>query len=372
MEPTFFKTGGGAAKRTRRGPSHRGRNQVIIACVVIAALAVGLWVVLHDSDRPAQRLAGETTSPAGPSNPPAGNGNTNTPPIGSQPPSEEQVAREGHVPTNPTPPQQVTGDTQRELTDKLAQAESLFAQKKLLEARALFNQIVDQGLGAEQNARCVARLTELADQTIFSFRHIPDDPTTALFKVPPLGVFDKIAKTHKVRAVLLQEINGIPDAKRLRAGQTIKVVNGPFNAVVDKSDFTLSVYLDVPDGEGRPATPLLVRRYGVGLGEFNLTPTGVWKVVDIAHNPPYNHPRTNEEIAPNSPEYPFAPLGLWIRLEGIYGKATGQIGYGIHSTNEPESIGKQASLGCIRVGDEGIQMLVKLLRIEDSRVTIRE
>ena len=41
-------------------------------------------------------------------------------------------------------------------------------------------------------------------------------------------------------------------------------------------------------------------------------------------------------------------------LKGEDGNAVGKQSYGIHGTIEPDSIGKQASMGCIRMGHEDI------------------
>jgi len=201
---------------------------------------------------------------------------------------------------------------------------------------------------------------------------VAGDSLTSLFKVPPRGTLDRIGKRYKVQAALLQRINGITNPRRLQANQTIKVVHGPFNALVDKSDYILSLYLDVPGEEGKGPTPVLIRRYRVGLGEHSSTPTGVWRVKKMELNRPWRNPRTNELVPVGDPKYPLGKPGRWIGLEGVGGKAVGQLGYGIHGTQDRDSIGKEASLGCVRMFDEGIAELWGLLRIGDSRVTIRD
>ncbi len=383
VEPSFFRTGsGGSSKPARR----RNIQPVVVAVVVVALLALGVWAVNKDwggpdipleGSRPADHAGGAT--PGGTDQQAGGGGDEAAPE-----PTEAEINQAGHVPDQPREAAQTPDSAKAALVDKFGAAEKLMADKKFIEARALYNEIVDQGLPPEQNNRVVGRLSELADITLFSFRHIPGDAITELYTVPPGGAFWVIAKTYRIRPQLLMEINRIDDAKKLRAGQKIKVVKGPFNAVVDKSDFTLSVYIDLPNGDGRPHRPLLVRRYTVGLGEFNSTPTGVWKITSMDKNPMYTHPRTGEHMGPEHAEYPFGKLGLWIALEGEFGNALGQTGYGIHSTNEPDSIAKQESLGCVRMRDADIGELWKLLRIADkpggegeqapphSKVTIRE
>jgi hypothetical protein len=86
----------------------------------------------------------------------------------------------------------------------------------------------------------------------------------------------------------------------------------------------------------------------------------------------------------DDPEYPLGKPGRWIGLEGVFGNALGTHGYGIHGTNEPDSIGKQESLGCVRMLNKDVEELWYLMRIADrpanpgdppppfSKVTIRD
>jgi lipoprotein-anchoring transpeptidase ErfK/SrfK len=70
---------------------------------------------------------------------------------------------------------------------------------------------------------------------------------------------------------------------------------------------------------------------------------------------------------------PANPLGeFWIGLTGIDGHAVGKESYGIHGTIEPDSIGKQASMGCIRMGADDITMVFELLVEGKSTVIVRE
>src|SRR5436190_803480 len=41
-------------------------------------------------------------------------------------------------------------------------------------------------------------------------------------------------------------------------------------------------------------------------------------------------------------------------------------GYGIHGTNQPKSIGKAASHGCIRMGRKDLEELFELVRVGDT------
>ena len=45
-------------------------------------------------------------------------------------------------------------------------------------------------------------------------------------------------------------------------------------------------------------------------------------------------------------------------------------GYGIHGTTEPQSIGQQMSMGCVRLGDAEVEVVYELIG-EQSTIVIR-
>lgn len=96
----------------------------------------------------------------------------------------------------------------------------------------------------------------------------------------------------------------------------------------------------------------------VGIGSrYNETPTGHFFVTD------------NVTLAnPNSPWGPHA-LGLSARSETITEFNGGDGIIGIHGTNNPSSIGGNISLGCVRLPNEVITILHRLVPI-GTRVTI--
>jgi lipoprotein-anchoring transpeptidase ErfK/SrfK len=92
-----------------------------------------------------------------------------------------------------------------------------------------------------------------------------------------------------------------------------------------------------PVAVGAPATP---------------SPSGEFRVRERITNPTYYAP--GNVIGPGK----GTPLGTrWIGL--------GQRGYGIHGTNEPRSIGKRASHGCIRMSKSDVEELFELVRAGD-------
>jgi LysM repeat protein len=82
-------------------------------------------------------------------------------------------------------------------------------------------------------------LGQLAGTVIYSTEHRLQPARI----VKPGETLETIAKEYNVPWQLLAKINGIPAANQIRPGQELKVISGPFSAVVDlgRSELTLQV-----------------------------------------------------------------------------------------------------------------------------------
>jgi len=94
--------------------------------------------------------------------------------------------------------------------------------------------------------------------------------------------------------------------------------------------------------------------YPVAVGKDSTpSPTGSFQIVARVTDPTYYH--EGKVIAPG----PRNPLGTrWMGL--------GYKGYGIHGTNAPNSIGKAASHGCIRMAKRDLEELFELVKVGDE------
>lgn len=228
----------------------------------------------------------------------------------------------------------------------------------LLAARAYLSEASQLGLKEPDRSLVRAELTRIGNETVFSARIFENDPLVSRYVVQPGDTLGKIAKARKVSAELLAAVNGIADKNRIRAGQAIKVVTGPFHVVIHKHSYVLDVYLG----------NTFVKHFKVGLGVDDSTPTGEWKVGTKLTNPTYYPPRGGRIIAADDPENPLAER--WIGLMGVGGEAAGQLRYGIHGTIEPDTIGRSVSLGCIRMYNEDVEALYTYLVEKHSTVTV--
>jgi LysM repeat protein len=225
-----------------------------------------------------------------------------------------------------------------EEADRLAGASQVMAAHRILSTLYRGSELNDA-----QKAAVLSRLEPVARAAFFSSGEPAPEPP---YVVQSGDLLIRIARRWGVSWQYLERLNGI-DARRLRAGQRLKVVRGPFEAVVDLSEFELTVYLN----------GWWVRNYRVGTGRNDKTPVGTFKVLDKVENPKYDGPEGH--FAPDDPQNPVGEH--WIALGD---------GYGIHGTVEPQSIGKQESLGCIRMLPEDVEEVYHLL-VRGSQVTIQ-
>jgi lipoprotein-anchoring transpeptidase ErfK/SrfK len=97
----------------------------------------------------------------------------------------------------------------------------------------------------------------------------------------------------------------------------------------------------------------VLKAYRVAVGKPSTpSPKGQMRIINKVVDPTYYH--QGKVIPPGKSN----PLGdRWIGLNGK--------GYGIHGTNAPNSIGKAASHGCIRMGKRDVEELFDLVRVGD-------
>lgn len=167
------------------------------------------------------------------------------------------------------------------------------------------------------------------------------------YVIQPGDQLRKVAAKYHVSWEYLANLNRV-DPRRIRSGQRLKVIQGPFSAFVDLSDFQLVVH----------SRGYYVRRYRIGVGKDGASPLGKFKVLEKVADPQYTDP-DGKVIAGDDPQNPLGKY--WIDIGNSFG---------IHGTIEPESIGKAESRGCIRMLDGDIDEVYTLLE-PGSEVAIR-
>lgn len=290
---------------------------------------------------------------------------------GSQPSTEVQtpqniVSKAEEPQANPNVTQlasNAASQTNQQVAQLISEAATMIKEtpEKVIEAHDRLNDALLIPMGDQQQMLIKSQLASLSEQWLFSKSLFPNDKLCTAHKVAPGEQLRTIGQQHKVPYEILMQINNIQRPQELQSGQIIKVINGPFNAKVNRSTFTMDLYLQ----------NTYVRSFLVGLGKTNKeTPTGLWRVKEGGKliSPPWTDPDTNRTYHAGEPDYPLG--SRWIELEGIEGQAQGRAGFGIHGTKEPESIGSASSRGCIRLHNGEAILIYNVLMPTYSLVRI--
>jgi lipoprotein-anchoring transpeptidase ErfK/SrfK len=283
-------------------------------------------------------------------------------PNAGSPPSGGSQSPTATSPTPSSQPSPLGGNANADL----ARGFRLIEDQKLIEGRALLSRLLTGNprlpIIEEQRIRDI--LTSVNEALVFSPQVTDGDPLAEKYVVQSGDLLARIAPRYHIPYACIERINRI-QARNLQAGKVIKLIKGPFFAVITKHDFRLDLYLTGPDG-----LPIYVRSLTVGLGEGDSTPTGHW-IVEAGRkvqNPDWRNPRTGEYFGRDEPKNPIGEY--WMALEGLEGDAAGKTGYGIHGTIEPDSVGRMMSMGCVRLRNDDIALLYDLLADGHSKVYI--
>ncbi len=157
-----------------------------------------------------------------------------------------------------------------------------------------------------------------------------------------------IAKRYRVTLEMLKWANRL-EKDRIRPGQKLLIPAAALRIDIDKSENLLRLF----------SAGQLVRTYPVATGNEGVTPTGAYTVANRLIQPTWYW--QGYAVPPGDPDYPLG--SRWLGLS--------KRGYGIHGTNEPESIGKQMSHGCIRMHNEDVEELFDVVAV-GTAVTIIE
>lgn len=162
------------------------------------------------------------------------------------------------------------------------------------------------------------------------FQEPPMCPTRNFYVIRRGDTLGAIASSFQISVTQILEINPTLNPRNLTVGQIICIpfAPSPIEIIVNIGAKRLTVYRNGS----------IFREYVVATGKPETpTPVGIFEVV-------------NKEIDPGGP-YGTRWLGLSAR------------GYGIHGTNNPQSIGTAASNGCIRMYNEDVEALFDITSV---------
>lgn len=235
---------------------------------------------------------------------------------------------------------EVGGDQSEKSTPDLIAIDQLIQQGKIIDAHKRLSKIYWKQ--PELYPVIKSRIEETARMIYFS----PQPHFMTPHEIEPGDQLRKVSKQYQITWEYLSKLNQI-DPKKIRPGQKLKVIKGPFSVFVDLSEFTLTVH----------AHGYFVKRYSIGTGKDHSTPTGKFQVKDKLVDPTYYG---SDGVIAN--DDPTNPLGeRWIDIGDSYG---------IHGTINPASIGKAESKGCVRMHNKDVAEVYDMLGV-GSEVVIR-
>jgi len=171
------------------------------------------------------------STPGAPLEQPALPSFSTTPAQGTSPPTAAQTA-----PANNVAPAQSSLFSVTRLAVQAALDRGELSQALLL----LSDWYGDPSLSPSESSEVKGLLSQLAGSVIYSTEHRLEPP----YMVQAGERLETIAKQYEVPWQLLAKINGITSADQLQPGQQLKVMRGPFSALVDLSQRRLTLMLD--------------------------------------------------------------------------------------------------------------------------------
>ncbi|MFA5008140.1 MAG: L,D-transpeptidase family protein [Candidatus Omnitrophota bacterium] len=166
------------------------------------------------------------------------------------------------------------------------------------------------------------------------------DKCAKKYVVKPNDSLAKIAKENNTTIELIKRTNNL-NSDIIRPEQGLKVNACKFSIVVDKSQNLL--FLKVGDE--------IIKTYLVSTGKNNSTPVGVFKIVNKQPNPTWF--KAGAVVPPDSPDNILGTRWLGLEVKG----------YGIHGTTMPGDLGKQVTLGCVRMRNEEVEELYDIVPV---------
>ncbi len=228
----------------------------------------------------------------------------------------------------------------------LDEADAAFASGQLLEAKQLYK----QALETETRATRLKKIQEKLEAVNINIILSPlADHCSTFYTVKPNDVLGRIARRFNTTITLVKTANNLT-SDTIRPGQQLKINTCLFSIVVDKSQNRLFLKRN---GE-------VVKTYQVSTGKDNSTPAGTFRVGRNKLKDPTWY-KTGAIIPPNSPQNILG--SRWIGIEGADIAGVEIEGYGIHGTTEPDVLGRQVTLGCIRMSNADVEELFDLVPV---------
>lgn len=223
----------------------------------------------------------------------------------------------------------------------------------LVEAKKLYQ----DSLGKASDPNIINKIRQSIEAINMKILFSPDlDECSTAYIVRPQNTLTKIAKKFKTTVNLIKRANNLA-SDMIRPKQKLKVATCKFSIVVDKSQNLL--FLKRKDE--------VIKTYIVSTGKDNSTPVGEFTIDrNKLKNPTWF--KTGAVVDPTDPENILG--SRWMGLEGKDSNGETIKGYGIHGTTKPKELGKQITLGCIRMKNQEVEELFDIVPVGTEVIII--
>jgi LysM repeat protein len=219
--------------------------------------------------------------------------------------------------------------------EQYQQALALENDGKFAEARTLLQPLCD---GGDASDKILDLFGTINTKILFTAASAPEKTNYTIVAGDSLG---KLAQRFGTTIDLIKKSNNL-NGDVIRLGDRLRIYQGHFAVIVNKATNELRL---TDDGK-------LFKRYHVGTGQYSKTPVGDFKITTRLANPPWW--RSDGKTIPfGDPENILGTHWLGLNVPG----------YGIHGTWDTNSIGKQASAGCIRLLNDDVAELYTILPV---------
>ena len=349
------KNYGGKSARGKRGKSPSGSGALILG---LAGLAGAGWVVKSRASDAEPIPAVALAAPGLPLAGPGPRGAAGAAPESSAAVPPELVASFARL-AQPDP--QALVDLRRLAVEFAGSPEGRRAvealtrerEARLAEARQIASAQPEAALRAMTRAylatvdpatrRALRPEVEALSEALFFSPRSPGSSLTTTYAVKSGDSLSRIAGANKTEYVMIKRLNGLPH-DRIRIGQKLRLPAAPTTVIIYKRDFEVILLLG----------DCLLRVFDCATGAEGRTPEGRFVIGTKLVDPDW--------YSPDGKVYPFGSeenvLGTrWLAFENT----PEHQGFGIHGTKFPDSIGTEASMGCIRLRNPDAETVYDLV-----------
>jgi len=176
------------------------------------------------------------------------------------------------------------------------------------------------------------------------------DKGSFFYEVKGGDTLGKIAQRFNTTVELIKKINGL-ESNIIKIGDKLKITRKKFSVVIDKSQNLLFLKKDDE----------VFKTYVVSTGMNDSTPMGTFKIVTRVKNPVWFRKDIGVTVPADDPENILGSRWLGLNKKG----------YGIHGTNQPQTLGSRETRGCVRMRNKDVEEVFDILP-RGTEVTILE